>query len=344
MKVQGKRIDAFVREPEINLVLIYGPDDGLVRERADILVRGVVEDPDDPFRLTVLDAKDVTSDSARLVDEATAMSLGGGRRAVRLRGAGDSVTKACESLLSAPLGDSLIVIEAGDLGPRSSLRRLFEGADEAAALPCYSDGRRDVERLIVDGLQAEHVEPSDEALAYLSSNLGADRAITRSEIAKVVLFLGGPGPLSLDDARSAIGDSGASSLDDVVLAVGGGDLVGLERALDRVVSEGASPVAIVRSVTRYFQRLHLAAGQLAAGKTADQAMAGLRPPVFFKAREAFRAQMGSWPTNRLARALDMLTEAELDCKTTGPPPDAVCGRALLRIAQAARRPGSRAQH
>ena len=106
-------------------------------------------------------------------------------------------------------------------------------------------------------------------------------------------------------------------------------------------SEGASPIAILRAVIRHFQRLHLAAGHLGAGKSPDQAMAALKPPVFFKARDAFRAQLRRWPIDRLARALDMLTEAELDCKSSGPPPNAVCGRALLRIAQAARRADSR---
>jgi DNA polymerase-3 subunit delta len=340
MKVRANRVDAFVGQPETGIVLVYGPDEGLVRERADALVAGAVEAPSDAFRLVVLDAATVAGDTARLVDEAAALSLTGGRRAVRLRGAGDTVTGACEGLMSAPRGDTLIVVEAGDLGPRSSLRRLFEAADEAAALPCYGDDRGGIARLITDSLAAEGLVPTPEALEFLTENLGADRAVTRGELAKLSLYMGGPGPLSLDDAMACIGDSGASSVDDLVLAVGGGDLAGLERALDRVFSEGGSPVAVVRAVSRHFQRLHLAAGLVAAGRTPDQAMAALKPPVFFKARDAFRGQVRSWPGDRLVRALAMLSEAELDCKSSGPPPLAVCGRALLRIAQAARRPST----
>jgi DNA polymerase III subunit delta len=341
MKVSGRRIAAFVRQPETDIVLVYGPDEGLVRERADALVVGAIDDPTDAFRLAVLDAPAVAADPARLVDEAAAMSLSGGRRAVRLRGAGDAVTGACESLMAAPHGDTLIVVEAGDLGPRSSLRRLFEGAENAAALPCYVDDRGGIRRLIEESLAADGLKPSAEALEYLTDSLGADRAITRGELAKLSLYMGGPGPLSVEDARASIGDSAATSLDELVLAVGGGDLGGLERSLDRVFSEGASPIAILRAVIRHFQRLHLAAGHLAAGKSPDQAMATLKPPVFFKARDTFRAQLGRWPNDRLARALEMLTEAELDCKSSGPPPTAICGRALLRIAQAARRPDNR---
>mgnify|MGYP002279672751 CR=1 FL=1 len=72
-----------------------------------------------------------------------------------------------------------------------------------------------------------------------------------------------------------------------------------------------------------------------AGRSADQAIKSLRPPVIFKQAERFRGQLRRWPPDRLAAALDLLTAAEMDCKTTGLPAEAICGRALMRIAQAA---------
>jgi hypothetical protein len=34
--------------------------------------------------------------------------------------------------------------------------------------------------------------------------------------------------------------------------------------------------------------------------------------------------------------MGLVTEAEIDCKTTGTPAEAVCGRTLIRLASAAR--------
>ncbi len=65
-------------------------------------------------------------------------------------------------------------------------------------------------------------------------------------------------------------------------------------------------------------------------------MAALRPPVIFLFKDRFQAQMRCWPTARLAAAMELICEAELRCKTTGLPAEAVCGRALMRLAQAAR--------
>src|SRR5256885_15251522 len=72
-------------DPARAVVLVFGPDAGLVSERVDAIVRASVEDPNDPFSLARLDGDAVASDPARLVDEATTVPLFGGRRAVPAR-------------------------------------------------------------------------------------------------------------------------------------------------------------------------------------------------------------------------------------------------------------------
>lgn len=339
MKVAPERVQAFLRRPEVSVVLLYGPDAGLVRERARALVAAAVDDPADPFRVVELSAAAVAKDAPLLVDEAAALALGGGRRAVCLRDASDAATPACETLLDGPAPESLVVVEAGDLGKRSSLRRLFEAAEGGAAVPCYADEDAGLEAVIVDILKGFELRPSAEALDYLARNLGADRAVTRNELEKLALYVGAPGTVSLDDARAAVGDSGADSRDGLAFSVGAGDRAGLELALSRAFNEGVSEVGVVRAVARHFQRLHLAVGLLGVGHSPAQAMAALRPPVFFKRQDAFRGQLRQWSVQRLAQALDRLTEAELDCKTSGRPTRATCGRALMHLAQAARRGG-----
>src|SRR4051794_28082189 len=79
--------DSFVTRPDPAraVVLVFGPDAGLVSERVDAIVRASVDDPSDPFSLVRLDGDAVASDPARLVDEATTVPLFGGRRAIRVR-------------------------------------------------------------------------------------------------------------------------------------------------------------------------------------------------------------------------------------------------------------------
>lgn len=338
MKIAGARVEPFLRAPSpgCSVVLLFGPDQGLVRERAQKLASGVVSDLADPFSTVDLAPAGLKSDPARLADEAAAISFGGGRRLVRVRGAGDEVTAAVKNYFATGTTDSsLVVIEAGELSNRSALRRLLEGAKEGAAIACYADDNRNLRSVIIETLKDHGLTASRDALAYLSAHLGSDRVVTRSELEKLALYKGAAGEITLEDAMACVGDSAASSLDEVIYGTGGGDPEAVDRALARVFSEGTAPVAVIRTTIRHFQRLHLVRGLMARDLPLEKAMGRLKPPVIFLRAEAFRAQARAWNEGRIARALDLLLEAEGDCKTTGMPDQAVCSRALLRIAQAA---------
>lgn len=341
MKVAGRGIAAFLRKPDpaARAILLYGPDQGLVRERAEAMVRAVVPDAKDPFRLASLSGTDLVEDPARLADEAAAIPFFGGRRAVRVTAAGDRSVGAIENFLGAPpAGDALVVIEAGDLSPRSALRRLFEEADNAAAIPCYADAPEALEELIEAVFRAAGHKMDPEAVDYLKANLGADRGLTRSELDKLVTYMGArPATVGLADARAVIGDSGASAVDDICYAATGGDPAGVEKALGRALAEGEQPVMIVRAAQRHMQRLQLAVEAVARGAGARDAVQRLRPPVFFKRALELQAQLASWDPARAQTAIELLTEAEIDCKSTGLPDEAICRSALLRLAGAARR-------
>src|SRR5450631_2002138 len=85
--LRGKDIDAFLARPDPGrpIVLLYGPDAGLVRERANALLASAVDDPNDPFSLVKLDGDELAAEPSRLVDEALTVPLFGGRRAIRVR-------------------------------------------------------------------------------------------------------------------------------------------------------------------------------------------------------------------------------------------------------------------
>src|ERR1051326_7701501 len=144
MKISSSEADRYIARPPENLAaaLVFGPDLGLVRERAEVLAKSVVPDLQDPFRVAELDEAALAADGARLFDEAAAISMLGGRRVVRVRSAGNALGKLFEAFLEDPKGDALVVVEGGDLAKSASLRKLFEEADNAAAIPCYADNAR----------------------------------------------------------------------------------------------------------------------------------------------------------------------------------------------------------
>ena len=339
MKIPPRQIESFLKnsDPGLRAALFFGSDEGLVRERASRMAASSVDDVTDAFCVADLTGPEIIKDPARLADEANAISLTGGARLVRLRSATDGIAEALRFVLDGPACEALIVIEAGPLAPRSALRKLIEGSERAGAVGCYPDEAGDVAGVVRDTLRAHGLTPSNDALSYLAGNLGSDRRVTRSEIEKLALYAAGQESVSLEDAQAVVADSAGLGLDDVALASAEGDHAGLDRGLSKLLLEGVSPVAVLRAAARHLQRLHQAAGLTAGGKRPQEAMAALRPPVFFKQIGRFQAQLRWWTQTDLGLALEYLIEAEVKCKSTGAPSEAICSRALMTIANAANR-------
>ena len=338
MKISANRADAFAARPDpaMHAVLVYGPDRGLVRERARMMVQSVVPD-DDAFRSVTLTGAQVKDDPARLADEAAAISMIGGRRVVRIDEATDGLSSIVAQFLEQTPGDALVVVEAGELGPRSSLRKLFESAKNAAALPCYADNARDLEGVIDDFFREQKLSVRPDAMAYLLDNLGSDRRVTRLELEKLALYCGGTdqAEVTLADAAACVGDSAGLAIDDMVFAAADGDMASLDRILTTVFREGANAVSLLRAALRHMQRLHIAAARVETGESAAAAVQSLRPPVFFKFRDRVARQLGWWSVDRIGRTMTLLLDAEMACKRTGAPDTAIAERALMGIASAA---------
>lgn len=339
MKIPAAKVAAFVAKPDpaAQVILVFGPDGGLVHERANALARAIVEDPRDPFRLVHIGDKELSDDPARLSDEAAAIAFGGGQRVVRVAPARDSHAAIVKSFLDNPMGDALIVLEADSLPARSSLRKTIEAARNAAALPCYGDEGRQLGDVIRDTLAGHGLQADGEAGAFLMENLGGDRQVTRQELEKLALYAApkdGPdrGPITLAEAAACVGDSAALTLNDLSAAVGDGDRVRTERCYRRALDEGVAPIAVLRAVARHVQALVAFGAQIAAGKAPADAARALRPPVYGPGVDVLRRQEKFIRNNNLSRVLAILDEAEIRCKSTGFPDTAICGATLSRLA------------
>ena len=341
MKIEPRQAEAFLKKPDpkIRGVVIYGNDDGLVAERAIALAKTVCDDLKDPFRVIDIAGDTLKNDPARLADEFGAMSMLGGRRVIRVRPAGEESVAALENLVAAPAGDALIVVEGGNLSPRSGLRTLAETEACLAAMPCYMDNEAAIEGLVESAARAQGLAVEGDALQWIVERLGGDRGQTRSEIDKLLLYKAGDASktVTLDDAIAVLGDTAAIGIDNVVAATFDGELVSLDRALDRVFAEGGHPVQLVRSLQRHADQLHLVSGHAAKGGNLEAAMFKARGlPRGGPVRQRFERHLRAWPLPRLGSALSAILDAEIDCKSTGLPDEAIARRLCLRLAQAAR--------
>ena len=344
MKLQQRDLQRILGEKAAGLraILVYGPDNGHVSETADAIAANAVEDLSDPFGSVILTGDEARKDPAVLMDAATALSLTGGSRLVRVRGATDALTPRFQDLVDAEAVEALVIVEADSLDTRSKLRKLFESSQKTGALACYGDDGPGLLAFVKKTLQERNVRIHPDALERLVANLGGDRRQTRSELDKLALMVGPGGEIDLNDIVHAIGDSGSLALDDIAFAAADGDGEALDRAMTRARADGENSVRVLRAATSHFQRLHQAICLTESGASPDQAISALRPPVFRNRRISFEAQLNAWSASRVEQCLDRLLEAECRCKSTGMPDAVVCAQALIGVCLS-RRPTRRTQ-
>ena len=337
--LKGGEIDAFVARPDgaRPVVLAFGPDLGLVRERAEAIIRASVDDPGDPFALVRLDGDDIAGDPMRLVDEAQTMPLFGGRRAIHLRVGTKNILPAVEALLNLTLRDCRVVIEAGDLKRNAPLRSMCERHKAAVALPCYADSERDLARLIDDEMRAAGLTITAEARAALVPLLGSDRRASLGEIRKLALYAQGHDSIGIADVFAVVADASSLALDAIVDAAFAGRSGELETEFTKARVAGTSGGTIVMAAQRQVAQLHKARLAIEAGASLDQALFEFRPPLHFSRKAAVEAALKAWTASRLERAMAQLAEAALEARRQAALADTLAQRALMAIASAAKR-------
>lgn len=344
MKLDRPKLERLLKSAEgIGALLFYGPDEGLAHEYAALAQRAVLGAGDDPFRLAELTPDEIRDDEARLTDELNAISMLGGRRVVRVARATNMIAAPIAAAIEAQApGSALLIVEAGDIGGKAELVRVFESAGKAGAFACYRDTGAQLGPLIAAHLQSGGYSIARDALAYLAERLGGDRGVTRSELDKLMLYVGeaqvgGKGrEITLADAMTCIGDRAAFALDDLIGAAAEGDSVALDREYARSFAE-IEAIQLLRNSARHFQRLHQLVARMAAGEPFDAAANALRPPVFWSQRDRMQRQSRIWSPSRIGRALERLTEAEAAAMRHYAIKNEIAQRALMEIAALARR-------
>lgn len=336
MKIAPRAAEAFLGSParEHVALLLYGPDSGLVRERAKAAIKSLLGDTYDPFALTEFTEAKILSDPALLSDELSAISMMSPKRVVLVRDAGDKLTKIIDGAADQLRADAYLIVCGDELSARSSLRAWFEKAPNAASVACYNDEARDVHEVIRKRFAGAGIQCDRDAMEYLASQLGNDRGVTLSELEKLITYAGAEKRLTLSDVESLVDYNRETNLDDIVNAAADRNLKGLEVMIGRVLREGLQPIVYLRAMQRYFNRLYFIRGQMSTGQSADMVIQSLRPPVFFRQLPILTRHVQQWEPDAITRALKLLVEAELACKTSDLPPIPASSRKLFQLTQA----------
>jgi DNA polymerase-3 subunit delta len=334
--LKGGEVDRFINQPgdKYSVILVYGPDTGLVSERCQKLAHILLKDASDPFSMTRLDADETGFDAVRLADELYTIGLFGSAKLVRLRMGGKSQIAGFATFLEQRAANTLL-IEAGDLSAKSTLRTAVERSVLGVALPCYGDEQRDLPSLIDAVLKNSGQKISADAKASLAGMLGSDRLLSRQEIEKLALFALGKAQIEVADVEAIIADSSALLVDQIIDNLFLGEAGEADYALERALQENVAPDQLIGSALRHALSIRNARFQRDSGRSINDIERDAR--IFFKRQAAFRQQLARWTVEGLEGAIILLGEAQNLLRNSKMNTSTIVSRSFLSIALAARR-------
>lgn len=330
--LKAHEVARFLARPDIDegIFLAYGPDAGLVRETAQCLIRQISGNDPEAASVVTLDGAEVDADPSILAVEARTISLFGGKRIVRVRGASKSLVMTLTELRDDP-GGAAIVLEAGNLTPKDALRALVEAARLGRALPCYPDSDETLQALFRETFNQHGIRVDNDVTATLREILGNDREITRRELEKLTLYAASSKVLTREDVLLLCADNGMLVIDAILDATGGGHAEKLELALNRALSSAVDPQRLLAMSTIHFANLRRWRTEVDAGKSPRMVLDGLRPKPHFSRSSALEQQLRLWSDAALATASERLLQTTSDSRRRPALAEATLRRTLLAL-------------
>jgi DNA polymerase-3 subunit delta len=339
--VSSAAADGFLQRlpKEIRFYLVHGLDEGLAHERVKAIIRSRIGDDTDPMQLVRLEGDAVARDPGALADEAYAISMFGGERAIWIDAQGRDLMPALEPLFARPLTDCTIVIKAGQLKKGTGLRAAFESSATRASIECYPDDSGALESLIDAEARAAGLAITADARAALVHMVGADRRTTRGEIAKLMLYASGRSQITVEDIEAIVADAAPSNLDQVIDDALLGDLPAVEASLSRFFHEGGEADYLMIRLVARLTLLHRLRLEMDQGRPFEAACQALFVKLPMSARRALAKQAERWTTDSIAERLPAIRQASARVRTDSRLAAVLATRALWTLAS--RRRGAR---
>lgn len=322
----------------VGALLLHGPDRGKIRDWVDIVTKHFLKSPvtlggtakgtsggtlggmNQEMNRSILNGKDVRLKPGLLIEELAKTSLLDEKRVLFIDESTDGSCGSWRQLIqqpSFPYAHSFAIAAAGSLKTSSSLRRLFEKTPSLVSFACYAaDARQSQEGLRAFCERAGyHITP--DASAAAAALFSEDSALNRREMEKLLLYAGSHSTIDEDDVIACLADNDQNSLDSIAFCVGEGDVAQLDRRLSKALGSGVSPIAVLRVGIIHFLRIFQAADDCTRGRAGGEALARLKPPVFFRRRPSFLRQLKLWNPDQAMMAVQRLLRGEITAKREG---------------------------
>ncbi len=332
MIIKEYQLEKLIKERKTFIaILIYGPNEGLVREQVDKIKQNYLNQDD--YEQIDFNGKDLDSDPLSLDEVIRTVSMFHTKKVVIANSVKDKHCNQIEEIASKAPQQTILIIKDGNLNKSSKIRKLFENDKTFLSLACYEDDSRSIMKNIDDFIKNNNFTLNREIKNYLLQSLSNDRMISKLELEKIEIFYNNSNAkIEIEDIKNLLNDTSSHNLNKMNEHVMFGNVPKSSKIIHKLLSEGASPISLVRSLTNYLIRLQKTKIEMKKGYNFDESIKVLKPPVFWKDKDSFQKHCIKWSLQGIEKNLFKLLETEVMCKLNSKLANSNCEKSILFIA------------
>ena len=332
MLIRENQLIQSFKEQKTNYVplLLYGSNEGLIRENYNKLKN--IFNQASYEEISVI-GKSISEQPEILIDEIKTVSMFNDHKIITIDQPIDKNVEIFEEAFAMLPSNTLIIVLANNLKKTSKIRKFFENSKNLFACANYEDDLRSNSQQIQTLEKYIGKTLNKDIKNYLNQNLSSDRMISNHEVDKIILLYYENNTIpELEEIKLIFNDNSDLGLSKISQLAFSGKPNKVSINLNRIFAEGVNPIAVVRTMLNYVQRIQVT--QIALKKTNDfeSAIKSLKPPVFWKDKDNFKLHCKKWPINETIINFNLLVNTELSCKADYNLTNILCERALINIA------------
>ena len=328
MKIKAYELKSLVEKNKYAAYLVYGQNKGLVREKSQIIINSY---KDDQTEIIKFENDELISEQGKLTNEFNTFSLTAEKKILHILNTKDNLTEIITDTVTDYDSKNLIIFETSELTPRSKLRKFFEKEKHLGILACYFDTERDVQELIEATFKKENMPINRDIVLLITKHLGNERHIIKSELEKIILYLKDKKEFKAEDILKCLSQNEDYGFDDLNYSISNGNVVKLDKIINQLYLEGINPIALLRSVSKHFQKILFVNQKIDLGMNLSESLSQLKPPIFFLYANQFKEQVKKWKTTLCYKAIERILETEELCKMNSKIAKIICWRTLRNI-------------
>ncbi len=223
----------------------------------------------------------------------------------------DKIKEMVEEIIEKNIDGVVLILNSNSLEKKSKLRALFEKSKLAVCVPFYEDNNQTLSAIIRQFFRDNKISISQQVINLIVGRCRGDRQNLNNELEKIKSYAQNKNKIEIQDILKLTNlaeNYSVSELVDNCLSKNKNKTINI---LNENNYSSEDCVLITRTLLMKTKKLAKLSKEYMRIKNLDATIAGFKPPIFWKDKEAVKQQIKGWSYSKIEKLTYEINEIEL---------------------------------